>query len=202
MVKGIMTRQEPIMAGVHLRSSTGVNNISCYYRALQAELCNKSLWDDRKRYGGARLSMIRLWLSRNTDISIREQLNSQFILGILSRRLAPGERLPSVRELARRLKIHSNTVGAVYRDLSDRGWVSGRSGSGVYVKDVVLPEPEKGVEEFTRAWIQNALALEFTFEQMEEAFRKIRDEYQRKSSVRSLLIVHPDRELACVLAAE
>ena len=78
--------------------------------------------------------MIRFWLSRNAAIPIYEQLTSQFILGILSRRIAPGEKLPSVRELARRLKIHPNTVSAVYRTLGGEGWVDQRRGSGVFVR--------------------------------------------------------------------
>jgi GntR family transcriptional regulator / MocR family aminotransferase len=81
--------------------------------------------------------MVRLWLSREHAVSIREQLSAQLLLGIVSRRLAPGERLPSVRELARRLGIHANTVSAAYRDLAARGWVSKRRGSGVYVREGV-----------------------------------------------------------------
>ena len=80
--------------------------------------------------------MVTLWLSREHTISIREQLSAQLLLGIVSQRLPPGERLPSVRELARRLGIHANTVSAAYRDLAARGWVSKRRGSGVYVRDV------------------------------------------------------------------
>jgi DNA-binding transcriptional regulator YhcF (GntR family) len=56
--------------------------------------------------------VLRLWVSRNSTVSIREQLSAQLVLGILSGRLAPGERLPSVRALARRLRIHPNTVSA------------------------------------------------------------------------------------------
>jgi DNA-binding transcriptional regulator YhcF (GntR family) len=60
--------------------------------------------------------MIKLWLARRSSIAIREQLSAQFILGIVSRKLAPGERLLSVRELGRRLHLHSNTISAAYRD--------------------------------------------------------------------------------------
>jgi DNA-binding transcriptional regulator YhcF (GntR family) len=56
--------------------------------------------------------MLRLWVSRNSTVSMREQLSTQLVLGIVSGRLAPGERLPSVRALARRLRIHPNTVSA------------------------------------------------------------------------------------------
>lgn len=77
---------------------------------------------------------MRLWLSKSSEVPIRVQLEAQIILGILSNDLKAGERLPSTRELARRYKIHSNTVSAVYRQLANKGWVDFRKGSGVYVR--------------------------------------------------------------------
>ena len=76
---------------------------------------------------------MQLWFSRASDISIREQLVTQIILGIVSGELAPGSRLPSTRAMARRFRVHPNTVSAGYRDLQQRNWVEFRKGSGVYV---------------------------------------------------------------------
>jgi GntR family transcriptional regulator len=77
---------------------------------------------------------MRIWLSRNSEVPIREQLSTQLLLGIASSDLKPGQKLPSTREMARRFKIHANTVSAVYSDLARRGWVDFRKGSGVYVR--------------------------------------------------------------------
>ncbi len=77
---------------------------------------------------------MRFWLSKNSEVPIREQLSTQLILGIASNDLKPGQKLPSTREMARRFKIHANTVSAVYSDLARRGWVDFRKGSGVYVR--------------------------------------------------------------------
>jgi DNA-binding transcriptional regulator YhcF (GntR family) len=76
---------------------------------------------------------MRLWLNHSAEISLREQLITQVILGILTREMPPGERLPSTRELARRFSIHSNTASAAYRQLEQEGWVEFRHGSGVFV---------------------------------------------------------------------
>ena len=78
---------------------------------------------------------MQLWLSRGSEVSVREQLVTQVRLGILSDDLAPGQRLPSVRELARRFRLHSNTISAGYRQLERENWVKSRRGSGVYVCD-------------------------------------------------------------------
>ncbi len=78
---------------------------------------------------------MRLWISKNSEVPIREQLVTQIVLGIASNDLKIAERLPSTRDLARRYQIHANTVSAAYRELARRGWVEFRKGSGVYVRE-------------------------------------------------------------------
>lgn len=142
--------------------------------------------------------MIRLWLSRGTSIPIREQLSAQFILGILSRQLAPGERLPSVRELARRLNLHANTVSAAYQDLAKRGWVSNRRGSGVFVRKLRMPAHDGGLETFARACVEEGLARGFGIHELQSCFEKI----TREARTQDFLVVDPDPHLARILAAE
>jgi DNA-binding transcriptional regulator YhcF (GntR family) len=80
------------------------------------------------------MSAMRLWLSRSSDVSIRDQLVTQIVLSILSGELKPGQRLPSTRELARRFHIHPNTVSAGYRELARNQWVEFLKGSGIFVR--------------------------------------------------------------------
>src|SRR5436190_21328763 len=77
---------------------------------------------------------MRLWLSKHSEVPLREQLARQVMFGVLSDDLKPGERLPSTRELARRFRIHANTVSAAYKDLERAGWLELRHGSGVYIR--------------------------------------------------------------------
>jgi DNA-binding transcriptional regulator YhcF (GntR family) len=93
---------------------------------------------------------MRLWLNRTAEVSLREQLITQVTLGILSKELKAGERLPSTRELARRFGIHANTASAAYRDLERDGWLEFRHGSGVYVqasRPGVALSPETAVDQ-------------------------------------------------------
>lgn len=78
---------------------------------------------------------MKIWLTKNSEVSIRDQLFEQISLGIATDDLTSGERLPSVRELARRLKIHPNTVSSAYQELAEKGLVEVRKGSGVYVRE-------------------------------------------------------------------
>lgn len=47
--------------------------------------------------------------------------------------LQPGERLPSVRELAAQLTINPNTIQRAYRQLEAEGWILTIAGKGCFV---------------------------------------------------------------------
>lgn len=76
---------------------------------------------------------MKIWLSKNAEVSVSEQLMTQIKNGVASGDLPIGERLPSTREMARRFNLHSNTVGAVYQKLCARGLLEFKKGSGFYV---------------------------------------------------------------------
>ena len=76
---------------------------------------------------------MRFWITKNSELPLRDQLVRQVLLGILSEDLPAGQKLPSVRALARRHRIHANTVSAAYHDLLEQGWLELRHGSGLYV---------------------------------------------------------------------
>ena len=59
---------------------------------------------------------------------------------IIGQSLAPGSRLPSTRELARKLGVSRTSVLSAYDQLLAEGYVEGRAGSGTYVSSD-LPEP-------------------------------------------------------------
>ena len=73
-------------------------------------------------------------LNRRGGVPVRDQLVTQLELRILDGTIAHGQRLPSVRALARRLSIHHNTVSAAYQDLEASGHVELRRGAGVFVR--------------------------------------------------------------------
>jgi GntR family transcriptional regulator len=144
---------------------------------------------------------MQLWFARGSDVSIREQLVTQVVLGILSDDLAPGQRLPSTRELARRFHLHPNTVSAGYRQLQRDRWVEFRRGSGVYIrasKPEMPPSP--------------ALALDQTIAQLSRSARKLGvslpalrarlRQWLELQPPDHFLLIEPDEELRQILAAE
>ena len=47
--------------------------------------------------------------------------------------LRPGDKLPSVRELAMELTINPNTIQRAYRELEAQGWIASVPGKGSFV---------------------------------------------------------------------
>ena len=50
--------------------------------------------------------------------------------------LQPGDKMPSVRELAAELTINPNTIQRAYRELEHDGWIATVPGKGCYVNAV------------------------------------------------------------------
>ncbi len=144
---------------------------------------------------------MQLWFARGSEVSIREQLVTQVVLGILGDDLAPGQRLPSTRELARRFHLHPNTVSAGYRQLARDRWVEHRRGSGVFVRANKPDVP---------------LSAAFALDQMIAGlFRSARRQGVSLPVLRSrlrqwlelqppdhFLLIEPDEELRRIVAAE
>ena len=144
---------------------------------------------------------MQLWLARGTEVTLREQLVTQVILAILCNDLRPGQRLPSTRELARRFRLHPNTISAGYRQLVQEGWAELRHGSGIYIRDTKPDMP-----------LSSALALD---QLIANLFRSARGLGAPLSTVRSrlrqwlelqppdhFLLIEPDEELRRIVSLE
>lgn len=144
---------------------------------------------------------MRFWLSHAGEVPIREQLVTQIALAILSEDLKPGMRLPSTRDLARRFRVHANTVSAAYRDLEKDGWLELRRGSGVYVR-----------KNSTTPTLSSELTLDHLIAKL---FRSARELGLPLSAVRSplrrslewqppdhFLLIEPDQSLREIAVAE
>ena len=74
-------------------------------------------------------------LARGADTTLTEQLAGRFKERIRQRLLAPGARLPSVRECARRHQVSPHTVVAAYDQLLALGLVEARKQRGFFVRE-------------------------------------------------------------------
>jgi GntR family transcriptional regulator len=80
-----------------------------------------------------------LRIEKGSAMPISRQIADQIAGLCLSGGLRPGERLPSVRELARELAVNQNTVLRVYERLCGEGLLEMRHGQGTFVAEVESP---------------------------------------------------------------
>lgn len=76
---------------------------------------------------------MRIVLSNTGGAPIYEQIREQIKASIFSGELAEGEALPSIRQLARDLKISVITTTRAYGDLEREGFITSIQGKGCFV---------------------------------------------------------------------
>lgn len=103
--------------------------------------------------------------------------------------LGPGDAVPSVRDLARSLRVNPNTVARAYQHLTDGGVFAVRRGEGTFVADVPT-QPKKSVRneklrEGARVYAGTAIAVGASVEdaaaELESSYEKLVIEHRRKA---------------------
>src|ERR687895_882124 len=74
-----------------------------------------------------------LRVDRGAELSLGAQLAGRIRAAVRERALGPGDRLPSVRELAEAAGVNVNTARAVYARLESEGLVRSEHGRGTFV---------------------------------------------------------------------
>lgn len=97
---------------------------------------------------------MKIIIKNKSDVPIYEQIEEQIRTQILEGKVTEDEQLPSIRQLARDLKISVITTTRVYNDLADEGFIISVAGKGYYVaprhnellRERMLCEMEEGLE--------------------------------------------------------
>jgi GntR family transcriptional regulator len=115
----------------------------------------------------------------NVDVKsalpVYEQVKRAIKLAILSGRLAEGQKLMSLRELAQKLQINPNTIIKIYTQLEVEGYIYSRPGAGYFVRlDKVKIKKEKYelFEKESLDYISRVIELGYTFEDILEIMRR------------------------------
>lgn len=88
----------------------------------------------------------RFRVQPNSPLPIFAQIVHQIRQGVARGRLRSGDRIPTVRELARELLVNPNTVAKAYQRMEQAGVITTRRGSGSFISDpgCNLSQEEKG----------------------------------------------------------
>lgn len=74
-------------------------------------------------------------LDKKSETPVYEQIAQNIISQVLSGSLRPGDRIPSVRQLARQLHVNPNTIQKSYAGLLKNGILYSMKGRGDFVAD-------------------------------------------------------------------
>jgi GntR family transcriptional regulator len=119
---------------------------------------------------------VRIRLDPSSNIPVGEQLRRRLESLILSGSLGAGERVPTVRALARSQHLAPGTVAKAYRSLESEGLLIGRGRLGTFVAEE-LPDRPTDAEDLlglaAQAYARRARQLGFDPSQ---ALRRVRAE--------------------------
>lgn len=76
---------------------------------------------------------MRIIIENSSKVPIYEQIIAQIVFAVAAGDLAPGDMVPSVRDLAAELVINPNTVARAFQELEREGVLATRRGLGMEV---------------------------------------------------------------------
>jgi len=106
---------------------------------------------------------VYLRLNYQSGEAIYRQIVEQVKYKVASGELSPGQRLPSIRELAKQLKINPRTVVKSYEELRAAGLAVMRQGQGVFITEnqtlASVKTRQKSIADMTRRMFSEAMRI-------------------------------------------
>lgn len=111
-------------------------------------------------------------ISNSSGVPIYEQIEEQIKSQIMSGELMEGDVLPSMRVLAKELKISIITTKRAYEDLERDGFIESITGKGSFVRgingDIVKENMMFAIEELLEKAVDKALLGKISCEELTE----------------------------------
>ncbi len=123
---------------------------------------------------------MNILISNSSSVPLYEQISNQVKNQILNGELKPSEALPSIRMLAKDLKVSIITTKRAYEELEKEGFIETVVGKGTFVsganserlKEAAMAEMESRLEEV----IISAKSLGLTLDECIEIFKSLYEE--------------------------
>lgn len=119
-------------------------------------------------------------ISNSSGVPIYEQIEEQIKNQIMTGDLAKGEALPSMRVLAKELKISIITTKRAYEDLEKDGFIYSIMGKGSFVKginsDIVRENMMFAIQELLETAVDKAIIGKVSYEELQEMLRLLYEE--------------------------
>jgi GntR family transcriptional regulator len=131
-------------------------------------------------------SALSFQLDLRSGVPVYRQIMDQVLGAMASGRLASGDQLPTVRQLAVDLSINPNTVIRAYRELEIRGFLDTHQGSGTFITPQPVQQDNEERQRKLDAIVSDAIARAgaegFTAQQVLDRLRELLDEQKTRRS--------------------
>jgi GntR family transcriptional regulator len=121
----------------------------------------------------------RFRLDLESGVPVYRQIMDQVTGGIAAGALAPGDQLPTVRQLAVDLSINPNTVIRAYRELEIRDVLDTQQGTGTFIGQQKPPRDnanrQRRLQQLAGEFVARAGAEGFTVEELLERLEQLRE---------------------------
>lgn len=123
--------------------------------------------------------MIQFQLDKRSAVPFYRQIVDQILAGISGGAIVPGDKLPTIRELAVRLEVNPNTVVKAYSHLTTLGVLDTQQGSGVFVSPPSQPplsadQRRRLLETLCGEFVSRAQLLNINVDELIDALRHLR----------------------------
>ena len=119
-------------------------------------------------------------ISNSSGVPIYEQIEEQIKSQIMMGELVEGDALPSMRLLAKELKISIITTKRAYEDLERDGFIESVTGKGSFVKgvnsDMVKENMMFAIQELLESAVDKAILGKVSLEEMNEMISLLYEE--------------------------
>lgn len=119
-------------------------------------------------------------ISNSGEIPIYDQIARQIKNAVIAGELQPGEALPSLRFLAKELRVSVISTNRAYEELEREGYITSVPGKGSFVaklnRELLREEQFRKVESYLGCAVEAARMAGITCEEMEELVRTLYEE--------------------------
>ena len=123
-------------------------------------------------------------ISNSSGVPLYEQIEEQIKRQIMTGELHEGEALPSMRILAKELKISIITTKRAYEDLERDGFIESVTGKGSFVKginsDIVKENMMFAIQELLETAVDKAVVGKVSLDELQEMLRLLYEEKGEK----------------------
>ncbi len=132
---------------------------------------------------------VNIVINPGSSVPVYKQITEQVRMAVATGRLSVAEQLPSVRALAEQLVLNPNTVARAYGDLAREGLIETRPGRGVFIipkrRVFHAAEGRRRLEPLINSLISEAMAMDVTPEELQDALEKKLGEWRSQKKGKS-----------------